>query len=77
MKTVRLGRSGPRVSRIAFGTWQLGGDWGPVYNHGLELPLTAALLGRWHHAMALGHGEDDVASAITVSAITSGQQAYI
>ncbi|MFF4755703.1 aldo/keto reductase [Streptomyces sp. NPDC002514] len=23
-----LGRSGLRVSRIAFGTWQLGGDWG-------------------------------------------------
>ena len=25
---VRLGRSDLRVSRIAFGTWQLGGDWG-------------------------------------------------
>ena len=48
-----------------------------AYNHGLELPLTAALLGRWQQAMALGHGEDDVASAITVSAITSGQRAYI
>jgi aryl-alcohol dehydrogenase-like predicted oxidoreductase len=24
----RLGRSGLEVSRIAFGTWQLGGDWG-------------------------------------------------
>jgi Aldo/keto reductase family len=23
-----LGRSGLEVSRIAFGTWQLGGDWG-------------------------------------------------
>jgi hypothetical protein len=28
MKTMILGRSGLRVSRIAFGTWQLGGDWG-------------------------------------------------
>jgi aryl-alcohol dehydrogenase-like predicted oxidoreductase len=28
MKKVRLGRSGLQVSRIAFGTWQLGGDWG-------------------------------------------------
>src|SRR5258708_6825345 len=28
MKTVTLGRSGLEVSRIAFGTWQLGGDWG-------------------------------------------------
>jgi aryl-alcohol dehydrogenase-like predicted oxidoreductase len=28
MKTTALGRSGLSVSRIAFGTWQLGGDWG-------------------------------------------------
>jgi aryl-alcohol dehydrogenase-like predicted oxidoreductase len=28
MKQIRLGRSELRVSRIAFGTWQLGGDWG-------------------------------------------------
>jgi aryl-alcohol dehydrogenase-like predicted oxidoreductase len=28
MKTTTLGRSGLDVSRIAFGTWQLGGDWG-------------------------------------------------
>lgn len=28
MKNIRLGRSELQVSRIAFGTWQLGGDWG-------------------------------------------------
>jgi len=28
MRTTILGRSGLQVSRIAFGTWQLGGDWG-------------------------------------------------
>src|SRR4051812_11240670 len=28
MDEVTLGRSGLRVSRIAFGTWQLGGEWG-------------------------------------------------
>jgi aryl-alcohol dehydrogenase-like predicted oxidoreductase len=28
MEQVRLGRSELRVSRVAFGTWQLGGDWG-------------------------------------------------
>jgi aryl-alcohol dehydrogenase-like predicted oxidoreductase len=28
MKTVTLGMSGLEVSPIAFGTWQLGGDWG-------------------------------------------------
>jgi aryl-alcohol dehydrogenase-like predicted oxidoreductase len=28
MRNIRLGRSELQVSRIAFGTWQLGGDWG-------------------------------------------------
>jgi aryl-alcohol dehydrogenase-like predicted oxidoreductase len=28
MKTTKLGRTGLDVSRIAYGTWQLGGDWG-------------------------------------------------
>jgi aryl-alcohol dehydrogenase-like predicted oxidoreductase len=30
MKYTILGKSGLNVSRIAFGTWQLGGDWGPT-----------------------------------------------
>ncbi len=29
MDTTKLGMTGLRVSRIAFGTWQLGGQWGP------------------------------------------------
>lgn len=28
MQNIRLGRTGLGVSRIAFGTWELGGDWG-------------------------------------------------
>jgi aryl-alcohol dehydrogenase-like predicted oxidoreductase len=28
MQQIRLGRSDLQVSRVAFGTWQLGGDWG-------------------------------------------------
>src|SRR5437879_12549308 len=28
MNQIRLGRSDLRVSRIAFGAWELGGDWG-------------------------------------------------
>ncbi|MEV4617340.1 aldo/keto reductase [Asanoa sp. NPDC049573] len=28
MRTTTLGRSGLDVSRVAYGTWQLGGDWG-------------------------------------------------
>ena len=30
MKYTSLGRTGLKVSRIAFGTWQLGGEWGPT-----------------------------------------------
>jgi aryl-alcohol dehydrogenase-like predicted oxidoreductase len=30
MNTIILGKSGLVVSRIAFGTWQLGGEWGPT-----------------------------------------------
>jgi len=30
MQHTRLGRSELVVSRVAFGTWQLGGDWGPT-----------------------------------------------
>ena len=30
MQTITLGRSELEVSRIAFGTWQLGGEWGSV-----------------------------------------------
>lgn len=30
MKHIKLGRSGLTVSRLAFGTWQLGGEWGPT-----------------------------------------------
>jgi aryl-alcohol dehydrogenase-like predicted oxidoreductase len=30
MRETKLGKTGVQVSRIAFGTWQLGGDWGPT-----------------------------------------------
>ena len=39
MKYTTLGRTGLQVSRIAFGTWQLGGDWGPTD----EAAATAAI----------------------------------
>ncbi|QPP05073.1 aldo/keto reductase [Streptomyces bathyalis] len=29
MRTTTLGSTGLEVSRVAYGTWQLGGDWGP------------------------------------------------
>ena len=28
MRYTTLGKSGLDVSRVAFGTWELGGDWG-------------------------------------------------
>jgi len=34
MKATTLGKTGLRVSRIAFGTWQLGGDWGATDEDG-------------------------------------------
>jgi len=30
MRTVTLGRTGLAVTPLAYGTWQFGGDWGPV-----------------------------------------------
>jgi aryl-alcohol dehydrogenase-like predicted oxidoreductase len=46
MKMVRLGRSNLEVSRIAFGTWQLGGEWGATDE--------AAAIAAIHHAADSG-----------------------
>jgi hypothetical protein len=42
MKTTTLGRSSLVVSRIAFGTWQLGGDWGQ-FNEDAAVTATVGL----------------------------------
>jgi 3-hydroxyisobutyrate dehydrogenase len=42
-----------------------------AHRHGVELPLTSALLPRWHQALAGDHGGDDVASAVTAAATTA------
>ena len=39
-----------------------------AHRHGVELPLTDALLPRWYEAIALDHGDDDVASAVAAAA---------
>ncbi len=39
-----------------------------AHRHGVELPLTSALLPRWYQAIAGDHGDDDVASAVTAAA---------
>jgi aryl-alcohol dehydrogenase-like predicted oxidoreductase len=43
MQYVELGRSGLRVSRICFGTWQFGGDWGQVGRDEARSAVRAAL----------------------------------
>ncbi|MEV6907295.1 aldo/keto reductase [Amycolatopsis sp. NPDC051071] len=55
MRTTTLGRSGLEVSRIAFGTWQLGGDWGSFDED--------AAIGAIRHARELGVNFFDTAQA--------------
>jgi aryl-alcohol dehydrogenase-like predicted oxidoreductase len=55
MKYVRLGRTGPEVSAIAFGTWAFGGEWGAFDETGAK--------GAIHRALALGITLFDTAQA--------------
>jgi aryl-alcohol dehydrogenase-like predicted oxidoreductase len=43
MQTTQLGDRGPRVSRIAFGNWSAGGDWGGVDRSAAIAATRAAL----------------------------------
>ena len=43
MQYTQLGESGPRVSRIAFGNWSAGGDWGGVDREAAIAATRAAL----------------------------------
>jgi aryl-alcohol dehydrogenase-like predicted oxidoreductase len=57
MKTTTLGKSGLHVSRIAFGTWQLGGDWGAFdENAAVETIRRALDLGINFFDTAQGYG---------------------
>lgn len=55
MQTVTLGAAGLEVTPIAYGTWQFGGDWGPVD----EQAAIAAI----QHARSLGINFFDTAQA--------------
>jgi aryl-alcohol dehydrogenase-like predicted oxidoreductase len=46
MQTVRLGVTGLKVTPVAYGTWQFGGDWGPVEDQ--------AAISAIQHARSLG-----------------------
>ena len=41
-----------------------------AHKQGVELPLTNALLPRWHEAIAADHGSDDGAAAVNAAATT-------
>ncbi len=55
MRTITLGKTGLEVSRIAFGTWQLGGEWGSFDE---DSAITAI-----RHARELGVNFFDTAQA--------------
>jgi aryl-alcohol dehydrogenase-like predicted oxidoreductase len=43
MQYTQLGTRGPRVSRLAFGNWSAGGDWGHVYRSSAIAAIREAL----------------------------------
>lgn len=62
MRTITLGRSGLDVSRVAFGTWQLGGDWGPTDEGAAVAAIRRAIEGGvtlFDTAQAYGFGESE------------------
>jgi aryl-alcohol dehydrogenase-like predicted oxidoreductase len=66
MKYRRFGKTGWDVSEIAFGAWQIGGDWGKVddrqsidtlhyaFDNGINFVDTAELYGRGHSEEVIG-----------------------
>ena len=55
MQTVTLGATGLEVTPLAYGTWQFGGDWGPVDDQ--------AAIAAISHARSLGINFFDTAQA--------------
>jgi aryl-alcohol dehydrogenase-like predicted oxidoreductase len=62
MEYIELGRTGLRVSRICFGTWQFGGDWGAVEREDAKAAVRAALdsgITFFDTAQAYGFGDSE------------------
>src|ERR1700753_410092 len=62
MKTTRLGRTGLEVSRIAFGTWQVSGEWGSYDADAAQAAIRHALdlgVNFFDTAQAYGFGESE------------------
>ena len=69
MQYTTLGRSDLRVSRIAFGTWHLGGDWGPIDETAAITAIRTAVdegitLFDTAHAYGFGASEELLARAL-------------
>ena len=62
MQTVILGATGLEVTPLAYGTWQFGGDWGPVDEQ--------AALAAIQHARSLGINCFDTAQAYGFGQVT-------
>ena len=69
MQYTRLGERGPRLSRIAFGNWSAGGDWGRV-DHDAAIAATREALGLGitlfdtAHAYGFGAAEEMLGEAL-------------
>jgi aryl-alcohol dehydrogenase-like predicted oxidoreductase len=62
MRYIQLGRSGLNVSRVCFGTWQFGGDWGAVERDDAKAAVRAALdsgVTFFDTAQAYGFGDSE------------------
>ena len=62
MDQITLGKSGLRVSRIALGTWQLGGDWGATDESAAIAAIRRAVdsgITMFDTAQAYGFGESE------------------
>ena len=71
MRTVMLGATGLEVTPLAYGTWQFGGDWGPVdeqaateaIQHARSLPIVAIRSGNLHDHQHEGQAGPEPAAA--------------
>lgn len=71
MEYIELGRSGLNVSRVCFGTWQFGGDWGTVERGEAIAAVRAALdqgVNFFDTAQAYGFGDSEALLAEALGA---------
>jgi aryl-alcohol dehydrogenase-like predicted oxidoreductase len=76
MKKIRLGRSELQVSPIAFGTWQLGGDWGATDEEAAVAAIRRAAAGGinfFDTAQAYGFGASESLLARALKGIPRDQ----